>query len=293
MRMAIARRSLVTVALLLSAACSRSGFADTYVEGFDWHAHDPITYEDITVEATLAGVEFKPIDSKILDPAFQEKQALIGMLKLSDPRVLRGGELQLPISARIFFDWREIVGQRVVLCARWWPALNGYLVLDAKSVLTRKINSWERMEGKEVLADDKLSSLVTMGRQEEVARHAELIVEGVVSKVEDSPVTEQSKFRGTLSRVTMDEVKVLAGSVANSTLVFETYNWVARVPKLRVGERWIVLLQRNQGNWRVASGMNGLLKEGDKDELFLGGSAPLSRSKTQLVRMLAEVRRED
>lgn len=293
MHLAIAKRILVTLALLLSAACSRSGFADTYVEGFDWHAHDPITYEDITVEATLAGVEFKPIDSKILDPAFQQKQALIGVLKLTDPRVLRGGALQLPISAEVFFDWREIVGQRVVLCARWWPALNGYLVLNAKSVLTRKVDFWERMEENEVLSDGKVSSLVSMGREEEIAKHAELIVEGVISKVEDSPVMEKSKFRGTISHVTMEEVKVLAGSVANSTLVFETYDWVARVPKLRVGERWIVLLRRNQGNWRVVSGMNGLLKEGGKDELFLGGSAPLSRSKSQLVRMLAEVRSEN
>jgi len=214
------------------------------------------------------------------------------VLELDDVKVLRGGQLKLPIEVELFFDWREAVGKRVILCARWWPRLDSYYVHDKKGVFFSSGADWVRMAPQETVSDIELRARIEEVQTAAVAHRADIVAIGTITSLEDSTITGDPKYGRNLQKVTLEPVEVIEGK-ARQRLSFYTNNWVVKIPRLKVGQRWMVFLETTNGIPYVAAGANGMFAVADDDRLLYDGIAPSSLSKTEVLRLISEEKSAD
>lgn len=275
----LARRRLLSLPVILATmGAPRPISSASAASVHDWRATDPVLYEHLVVEGVISNAKFVEVEPEQIDASFSRflpRKPAIAILELSDVKLLRGTPLRVPLYANIFVDWPRLVGQRVVLCARWWPELGGYLVLRGQASLFSTGTDWRRVDPDETLSDVELKARIAQVQPEAVANRANLVVTGTVISLEDSVVTADSKYIGRVTKVTIDHVEITKGAPSGRVVRFNICDWVADNPTLNVGEEWMAFLESRDGALWLVAGVNGLLKLGDNDKAAIRRSRPI------------------
>lgn len=192
------------------------------------------------------------------------------------------------MNVMLFIDWRELVGHRVILCANWAKPFHNYLVMDDTQVFLFDGGYWERMAPAERLGDGDMQEQLKRARPQNLLRHASLVVSGTIVATSDSVVVDHSRTRGRIRRATVEISTVSKGSFSGRTLQFSANHWSTRVPRIRVGEQWMAMLERKGTEYWLVGGGNGLLRVSENGELLYDGIAPVGLSKAELERVAKE-----
>lgn len=285
----LCRSRILSCVVLLVLTRVPVASATVYPPGFDPRARDPLLYGQVVVEGIIADVQIREVNRAKLGLSEYGPNPWIARISFGVHTCLRGACVAR-LEAEPFVDWRKVVGARVLLCADWLASLNDYFVREQTQVFIFKDGFWERMAPPERVSSMDMQARMESLRPEALAERADVVVTGRIIALSDSVVAVDAVERGRIQKYTVVVTSAPRSGFTGKTVRFNADMWEARFPLVKVGEQWMVFLERRGNALWVKAGTNGMLKVGENDQLLYDGVAPAGVSRTELERGVRETR---
>ena len=255
--------------------------------------HGTIENVDVTY-TTLADWGVKPTEWA----RTQSQKTLV--LTIAVDEVLRGaiGDANVDVWAFESSFPNAAPGTDVFIAAFYNEPLGVYFIRNRGGVFTCDDDLCDRLDGEpDRLSAEQISAIIWPTKLEQVVSASELVVVGLVTKVENRTEEDPDGEKYGVEEITLDVTSVLKGqldepSVRFSMITVGFYNpaWRGPTPgRVYVGEVWYAFLRRSELGYCPVGGLNGLLLESD-DGLKYGRVAPYERSKSAVQNVIREMK---